>query len=302
VEVLEPREEQLKRFLLQHHSRVQKYHLAALWPVIHESQASAKTRIEWLMLKTIDEAGGNPPLDDKTRAIRDVRVWMANLPDSRHLRFQAFCHAVGVDEEDPEPLLAQLRSKLMELRQVNYKKADLFLRDVVIHLGPGIFEDLDEGALAPHLQIPVDTVHRQVFGLFHDRESVKNVSDAHIRNWATRLFPEKPIQMDDLWFWGHFSLFTQKTEKRNQAKGVDSKIPIYRVLERKRPNSAMIETDRTLCLFLPDQAECMASLANEFISIVLGEDRCSAKILTKPAPKTNAKSSVSPDEMADRVK
>jgi hypothetical protein len=111
-----------------------------------------------------------------------------------------------------------------------------------------IFTPFRQEDYLPYLSVPIDVVIRKVYWRLNNLTGrITGKHDNDIDALAQRLFPDKPIYLDDLWFWGHFTF--NKEQMLEEA------------------NKAMIYTDKYLSEKEIKQSK-VVSKCNKFIGII----------------------------------
>jgi len=100
-----------------------------------------------------------------------------------------------------------------DFKQIGPKKAALFLRDIFYF--SNIIENVPP-SLKNELLIPVDIVKtRTVNSIFHENyKSGNKKAFNEINDLAKKIFPDKPILLEDLWFWGRFYRCIEDVQKK----------------------------------------------------------------------------------------
>ncbi len=95
-----------------------------------------------------------------------------------------------------------LFNKLKSLKQIASKKSALILRDILFF--GNIIEDVPSDIKKQYL-VPVDRVIiRTINSLFEKKYKNGEKSFIEINDLAKDIFPDEPILLEDLWFWGRF--------------------------------------------------------------------------------------------------
>lgn len=213
--------------------------------------STAKTPYEKLRAIFIDSlsaSGGPVKLDDKYKAVNDFLKSLAPLKSKSKIDFNNFCKCIIgqkiiVGTDCRKALIIELWQAMKKFPQIGSKKAAMFIKNVIIFGENDIFTRFEQDD-KKYLIVPVDRIVRslseKIFGmkLFDDDEIIQK---------SEELFPGNPILLDDLWFWGHFSM------KRGSI--------------HKRYNMAILETDLTITEDFISQYNLVDKL-NKFIKIL----------------------------------
>ena len=218
--------EKLKSFIMDNHHVVMEYHSR----YYRYTTCLAKTpydRIRALFLSALEASGAPSPLDRKYRCYKNFLEAIKTLKGERKLSFESFagCFVSGLLFPRDLKDLAKYFVDNEAFPTLGSKKANLFIKELVMLTDDDIFLDIKTNDYLPFLRIPIDKVIRKVYCTLKDLSKSNSIKyDNQIQNFAKSLLGDKSIYFDDLWFWGHFAY------RKNE------------LLEE--PNQAMIYTDR----------------------------------------------------------
>jgi len=251
---------QLRTFVNDNHHIVMKYH-DRYYKCLTYCAKTKYRMIELLFLSALDAAGGAVPIDAKYQCLNNFRIKLSPLKKKDSLSFNVMAKLFFRDYHSPADI--QRLSKYLidspDYPHLGNKKANLFIKELVVLGGSNIFHNFNMIDFLPHLQVPIDSVIRKVYwSLLRVPDKIDASHDEKIQDLAKQLFPDAPIYFDDLWFWGHFSF------KKDQLLS--------------KANIAMIYTDRYI-----EEAEMsgkngLAQKLDEFIHIVAGERKLNQNI------------------------
>ena len=95
-----------------------------------------------------------------------------------------------------------------------------FLKEIILLAGNDIFDNFNHKEYERYLEVPIDIVIRKIycklFSLENPSKIISKKYDKRIIDFSKELFPELPILLDDIWFWGHFT-FVRDKFKVNEA-------------------------------------------------------------------------------------
>lgn len=264
----------LRSFLRNHRNVVHDYQLRSLGPALALAYVDRIDAIEWIFLNAIGAAGGSVPLESKRISAKEFRQRLQPLREQSEIEFVEVARAISDSTEESTDYISQIRAALRsgvkqenKFPHVGTKKADLFLRDLLLHVGRDIFGDVNLAPFIGSLRPPVDVVHEIVYCIFHGQDKA-NVTHDHIQEWARMLFPCKPVNADDIWFWGHFAI-RRRTDK--------SKRKFARMIWGQA-NTAMVETDPHLACAGAETRNRVARLAARFSTLVIPREKDASEL------------------------
>jgi hypothetical protein len=121
----------------------------------------------------------------------------------------------------PQEMIEDIRTELINIRQIKDKKANLFLKEIVMLAGKDIFQDFSPEKYENFLCVPIDKVIRKVYWRLSSSKSFPEhytkQHDREINALAKKLFPTSPILFDDVWFWGHFTINRDNLDEINES-------------------------------------------------------------------------------------
>ncbi len=217
--------------------------------------STAKTPYEKLRAIFIDSlsaSGGPVKLDDKYKAVNDFLKSLAPLKSKSKIDFNNFCKCIIgqkiiVGTDCRKALIIELWKAMKTFPQIGPKKAAMFIKNVMIFGENDIFTRFEQND-KKYLIVPVDRIVRSLSEKIFGMKLSNNAEDDEIiQKKSEELFSGNPILLDDLWFWGHFSM------KRGRI--------------HKRCNRAILETDLTITEDFITQYNLVYKL-NKFIKIL----------------------------------
>jgi len=196
---------QLKNFLETNHHIVMSYH-ARYYQYITCFAETKYDRIRSLFLNALEAAGGAVPLDAKHESYKYFSEKIESLKKKKRLAFKDFaeCFMHNFDAPNKITVLSKTFINDYRLPQFGIKKANMFIKELLMVAGNDIFDDDNEKYIS-HLIVPIDSVVRKVYMKLQKLKEKSSICDENIHEFARETFPQKPIFLDDLWFWGHFT-------------------------------------------------------------------------------------------------
>jgi len=196
---------QLKNFIEINHHIVMSYH-ARYYQYITCFAETRYDRIRSLFLNALEAAGGSVPLDAKYVSYKYFSETIESLKKKNRLAFKDFaeCFMHNFDAPNKISVLSKTFINDSRLPQFGIKKANMFIKELLMVAGNDIFDDDNEKYIS-HLIVPIDSVVRKVYMKLQKLKKKNSICDENIHEFARELFPQKPILLDDLWFWGHFT-------------------------------------------------------------------------------------------------
>ena len=240
---------QLRDFIANNHHVVMSYHDR----YYRYTTCLAKTpydRLRIMFLNSVEAAGSAVPLNDKYACYQYFSQKTESLKSNDRFSFKRFAECFIDDFDSPQKVqhLSQILVEDSQLPHFARKKANLFMKELLLVARDGIFDDAQEEQYLPYLSVPIDAVIRKVYWELQNLpEPYTRKYDDDIQQLARVLFPEKPVYLDDLWFWGHF------TFKKNQLL--------------HEANIAMLYTDKFLNEEMIEEYDLIGKL-NTFIQII----------------------------------
>jgi hypothetical protein len=196
---------QLKNFIETNHHIAMRYH-ARNYQYITCFSETKYERIQSLFFNALVAAGGPIPLDAKYVSYKYFSEKIESLKRKKRLAFKDFAECFMHDFDAPNKITVLSKTFINDskLPQFGIKKANLFIKELLMVAGNDIFDDDNEKYIS-HLIIPIDSVIRKVYRKLQKLKEESKIRDENIHEFARELFPQKPIFLDDLWFWGHFT-------------------------------------------------------------------------------------------------
>lgn len=222
--------EEFRKFIITNHSLVMKHHERYyLRSVAGLDDKCEKIRI--LLINALEAAGSNPPLDAKRKCIENIMHRIKNLQDKPAFTFENLMSCFINNGQDNENI-ENFRNMLINDKSYPHlgnKKANLFIKELVLLAGSDIFSNFKKEKYLKRLQVPVDRVIRTIYCKMNDLKYVNNKKiDNEIQRYANELFPSQPILFDDVWFWGHFTIERNVIANINEAMIVADKYCEYK--------------------------------------------------------------------------
>lgn len=241
--------EKLKNFVLDNHHIVMYYH-RRYYRYATCFTETPYDRIRALFLNALEASGVRIPLDDKYSTLKYFSEKISPLKNSERFSFESFARCFYANFNSPDEIqsLSEALINDSKLRQFGKKKANLFLKELVLLTKGEVFKGFHADVYLPYLRIPIDAVIRKAY--WHLQKLPKPYSqkyDDEIQRFGNELFPNRPIYLDDLWFWGHFTF--QKDQLGDKA------------------NEAMVYTDKCINEKLLEEYDLINKL-NLFIQIM----------------------------------
>lgn len=168
----------------------------------------AKEKLYFLFLDCINAAGGNN-LTNSAEATKLLLKHLDKLPNSRLIKFKDLTKIFNLKNSTTEELFIYLANG--DFKNFRFKKAALFVRQIYYLQKSNehkIFNDLEPKNI--YKPIPLDTVISEivskVIGLQY-KNRIKGSDGEEFNNWAIKILGKKEYYLlEDLWFWGYFSL------------------------------------------------------------------------------------------------
>lgn len=161
-----------------------------------------KEQLRLLFVNALD-AGGVGKIKEKAKSIRDFEN---KINEMSKCTYSELLHAFESNSYD------ELFESFKKFNQVGPKKAALFLRD--IFYSKTISECPTD--LKTKLLVPVDIViTRTINSLFDKKDILAKPFDKINELSKKEIFPEEPILLEDLWFWGRFYRCGEEDEKKD---------------------------------------------------------------------------------------
>jgi len=191
---------ELNKFIKDNHSWVEGYY--SCYYERYKVTSESKKEQDWkeqlrILFVNVLNAGGEGKLSEKAETIRKFEGHVNRMQSPTYEELlKAF------DVYDYQGLF----EKLKDFKQIGPKKSALFLRDILffnkVIPDVQIIDNIPEG-LEKELLVPVDVVITRTLNSIFDWNYTPSQFD-EINSRAREIFPEKPIWLEDLWFWGRF--------------------------------------------------------------------------------------------------
>lgn len=182
--------EKFRSFILNNHSLVKEYY-DCYYKRYKENNWKEKLRI--LFVNALS-SGRDGKVSEKSKTIQEFEI-MVNTMNSPHYKelLNRF-HCTNYYD---------LFESFKKFDQVGPKKSALFLRDILFFDNVIKYTPIN---LKKELLVPVDRVivrtMNSIFSENYNPDRIKTFNE--INNRAKVIFPEQPIYLEDLWFWGRF--------------------------------------------------------------------------------------------------
>jgi hypothetical protein len=182
---------------------------------------SCRQKLYFIFVDTINAAGGSNLTTTGESCEKFYNV-LKRLPGDKKIDFRTFAEVLSPENPTIEGIFHTLRSN--EYINIGFKKAALFLRTLFSLHNNGAKElftnfKIKESAL----YIPLDTVISDLLNqLLHFQYQDKNKISPHsdfytVNRAAKKLFGDKFMLVEDLWFWGYFNSRVEKNKYRSIA-------------------------------------------------------------------------------------
>jgi hypothetical protein len=184
--------EKLKKIIENNHSLVEGYY-HCYYKRYREQDWKEQLRI--LFLNALS-AGGEGEISKKAESIKKFEKHIEKM---RSPTYKDLLIAFNV--RNYKELFKKFKSK--KFPQIGAKKSALFLRDILFF--NNIIQKIPQNLIKEYL-VPVDRVIVRTVNSIFDKNYVLGHTNTfdEVNNLAKQLFPDKPILLEDLWFWGRF--------------------------------------------------------------------------------------------------
>lgn len=207
---------ELCKFLDQNKKSVLDYHLSFLRYLLLGVE-TAKEKIRRLYVNAINAAGGNnlsltgPSCESFFNIIR-------NIPDYPKIDLESF-FSVFPDKISCFDDLFKYLVKEKSLKNFKSKKAALFIRDLnLVQSNVPEKEKIftNYSCIKQHLRIPVDVVITDILNKAFNLEGKVALEPSRdfelINEFSKNILGERFMLIEELWFWGYFSLIKENKE------------------------------------------------------------------------------------------
>lgn len=193
------KEEKLKQFIQKNHNLVKEYYLSYYSRYKDEN---FKEQLRILFVNALS-AGGEGKISQKASSIR---LFETNINKMKESTYSELLKAFNSSS------YSTLFESLKKFEQMGPKKSALFLRDIFYFDNIILECPID---LKKQFFIPVDRVIiRTINSIFDKKYVAGDKSFEDINLLSKTIFPDEPILLEDLWFWGRFyRCIEQKTNK-----------------------------------------------------------------------------------------
>jgi hypothetical protein len=193
-------EDRIRQFIQENHTLVKEYHLCYH---ARYKEIDFKEQLRILFVNAIS-AGGQGGINQKADSIREFK---SKIDDMKNKTWDELLRVFDVKSYQ------ELFKSLKKFKQMKSKKSALFLRDILY------FDDVISEFppnLKKELLVPVDEVIRRTINSLFDRKYTEYNAFDEITELSKEIFPDEPILLEDLWFWGRF--YCRKDEKNNVVR------------------------------------------------------------------------------------
>lgn len=215
----EMKDKYLADYINSNHFLVEEYHKSYCWR--YEVKDDFKEQLRILFVNALN-AGGQGKIEAKAHSINTFAGIIDGMKNPTYRELLRIFSA--------KSYLDLFESFSKRYGQMKNKKAALFLRDV-LYFNNVITEVPAEEI--KNLLVPVDRViTRTISSIFNEKYKTPTEAFNRINVIAKRIFHEKPILLEDLWFWGRFYRC-----KENEQDGDQTSIPYCEF------NQALLDVD-----------------------------------------------------------
>lgn len=196
---VEKKDDFLRTFIKKNHSLVMEYHRC------HYNRHKVAAWKEQLRVQFVGalDAGGIGRITEKAASIEEFVSKIQNMKTYTYEELKRVFDAKSYDA-----LFSALANK--KFKQMAKKKAALFLRDI-LYLHDITIQPIE----VRDFKVPVDKVIKRIMdSIYPSGNYMENASFESINQKAKKIFPNEPILLDDLWFWGHFYRCKEEGESK----------------------------------------------------------------------------------------
>jgi hypothetical protein len=181
--------EELKKFINKNHYLVDQYHYCYFSNYI---TSNWRENIRICLLTSLN-SGGIGKISEKVETIRIVEEKIKRMKNQNYEELLKVFNCTSYKH---------LFEKLKNLNQLGPKKSALFLRDILYF--KNIIKNIPKNLQKKYL-VPVDRVITRLINSLLDKNlKTDKKGFEEINNIAKKIFPNNPILLEDLWFWGRF--------------------------------------------------------------------------------------------------
>jgi len=161
-------------------------------------------RLRAVFLDAIAASGGQVNLDDELEAVLLFHERINQcFKNNQRSDFHEFCKILIGSEFEKEETIRKLWEAFDGFPQIGEKKSAMIIKNIVLFSEDDIFYNIDREMYKEYLIVPVDRVVRILCRTIYNEPEL-NFNE--INEIANKEFPGNPILLDDLWFWGHFTM------------------------------------------------------------------------------------------------
>jgi len=194
------KEQKIKQFIQQNHNLVEDYYLCYY---NRYKEKDFKEQLRILFVNALS-AGGEGKISQKASSIRNFESKINEMNKCTYSELLKVFNASSYPE---------LFEYLKTFKQMGPKKSALFLRDIFYF--KNIIKEYPTD-LKKQFLVPVDRVITRTVNSIFNKKYIPNSDNTFkdINMLSKIIFPNEPILLEDLWFWGRF--YRCKEEKANK--------------------------------------------------------------------------------------
>ena len=182
--------DKLKKFIEDNHNLVEEYHKC------YYERYGVKDWREQIRILFVNalSAGGEGKISEKSNTIQKFEEILQKMKSPTYTEL-----LTAFDCENYQKLF----EKINLFEQMGAKKSALFLRDILFF--QNIINEVPKDLMTRYL-VPVDRVIVRTINSIFNKTFIPNQIKTfnEINQLAKEIFPNRPIFLEDLWFWGRF--------------------------------------------------------------------------------------------------